>query len=133
MNIKIDYAARVGVITLDKGEDLDVQHLDIAVRHVDDDPAGIWNVELILEPRAMNHHVDALRDRRFEIAGNLSVGNVTFIRMRKFLRRSSDGWAAFTNPLAMTPTPIPPSDTERRAVEEMLRRLGRRPEQTEEQ
>jgi len=102
VNVKFDYPASVAVITLNAGEDLTIAHLDIAVQHVQDDPNRIWNVLLIVTPEVMNRHRELLQDNGFIAAGNLSIDCKTlpFVKLRKSLRRSGDGWA----PNSLSPT-----------------------------
>ncbi len=121
---KIDFAASAGVISLDTGEELNLHHLDVAVRHVFEASVGVLNIELILDAQAMNDFVDALAQRGFGLSGNVSEGNNTKIRMRKALRSSGDGRAAFNPEITVTPTPIPPSDVENQAVAEIMSRYS---------
>jgi hypothetical protein len=119
MICKKDAPAKLATVTLDREEELHLAGLDVMIQNVMLDPVGYWSVELVLEPRAMNNHVDALAKRGFVISGNVSIDNVMFMRLKK--RLSSPSFAdtprsVFFNPDLATPAPtLAPSKEESQA------------------
>jgi hypothetical protein len=127
MLCKTDYAARVGTITLDAGEDLDLVHLDLRVQHLVQDPAGLWAVELVIEPNVMSFWTEALRQRRFIIVGSESRDAKTFMKLRRNLQVASQKGqrSAFVNPDLAVPAPVKePTSEEKLAVSELNARLA---------
>jgi hypothetical protein len=95
MNVVIDYPAMCATVTLTAGEEFDFARLDLAVHQVAIDPVGIWNCDLLLPGRIMHQHAQGLEKLGFIVAGSVSADTNTSIKMRKSLRRSGDGHAAF--------------------------------------
>src|ERR1700735_2061709 len=98
MILKLDNGTMLATVTLDKGEELDIPGLDVLLQMVTLDPVGFWNVDLVLESRALNYCIDAVMQRGFAPAGNLSIDNTIFMKVRKSLRRSGDGGGRLADP-----------------------------------
>ena len=106
-------------LTLDANENLLEHILRASVQYVIDDSAEIWNVFLLISPETANANFDMLFRSGFQIAGTLSADAKTTLKLRKSLRRSSDGGSRLTVALPM----LAPSDEERKAVELMKKRM----------
>jgi len=84
----IDYPARLATVTLEEGEtQVDLAGLDAFTQRAFNEPVGLMALELIVP--AGDHHSEELRKRNFVIAGNLSIDNTVFMRMRKTLSAPS--------------------------------------------
>jgi hypothetical protein len=111
MRIKRDYAASHAVMVLEAGGKLQ-QHVIIAgVQHVVSDLAGFFNVDVEIPAEIASENRDMLTSIGFVHAGTLSTNNQTFVRLRKPLRRSSDG-GHVTADHVLHPNPSPVSDAE---------------------
>ncbi len=118
MNIKVSYTEMRATATLAPNEELSLSLLERVVREVSLDPAGLWNVEVIISASMMNEHAEGLAALGFVNAGNLSDGNNTKIIMRKKLQQSGDGHAA-----AFDATRLPPTYLELQARQELAGKL----------
>jgi hypothetical protein len=104
-------------ITLDDGEDLQSHVLQHAVNKAIGD--GCWNVTLIIAPDMASREGKTLLDFGFRVAGTVSEGTVTKLKLMKQLRRSPDGSPSIDERLAILATDTPrlaPTDFERGAI-----------------
>jgi hypothetical protein len=85
MICQIIYSERVGRISLDDGEALDLASLDLYVQHLILDTARLWAAELVIEPNLLTPYAETLRQRGFRITGSESQGARVWMRLRKNL------------------------------------------------
>lgn len=81
-----DYPARLGRITLDEDETLDIMAMDALIQRIASDPAGLHAIELIVTPQQMTAHEEILRLRRFVISGSESREAKTWMKLRRNLQ-----------------------------------------------
>lgn len=101
-------------------------HAEAAILEAQKD-VNVWNLTLILSPEQWGTHRDELTLLGFMSAGNVSIDNRQFLRVRKLIRQSPDGDIGGT-----WEPDIPPSDTELQARALMAARYGRTNERTTE-
>jgi hypothetical protein len=85
MICQIIYSERVGRISLDDGEALDLGSLDLYVQHLILDPARLWAAELVIEPNLLTPYAETLRQRGFRITGSESQGARVWMDLQKNL------------------------------------------------
>ena len=65
--------------------------LQWAIEAADGDSAGVWYIDLIIDPSTARANEALLREFGFEISGTLTANARTMLVLRKNLKRSQDG------------------------------------------
>ncbi len=91
MLIKQDYPEMSATLSLEAGESFQEHILLACIEHVSRDPAGIWNLFLLVTPEIANLNYRVLLGLDFQVAGTLSGDTKTIMKLKKVLRRSGDG------------------------------------------
>ena len=104
-----DYPARLGRITIEDDEMLDITALDVMVQRLATDPANLFAIELIVTPQQMTAHEEMLRLRRFVISGSESREAKTWMKLRRNLQHPAfqdTPRSIFYNPEIQTSAPV---------------------------
>jgi hypothetical protein len=81
----------------------------------------LWNIFIILPASVLNGNSEMLSRQGFVNAGNLSVDNSTFCKLRYAIRTSGEaGGSQALDGLTCVATPIEPSDNEKVAIANIM-------------
>jgi hypothetical protein len=73
------------------GHALTPEILQQAIAAADGDSAGVWYINLIIDPITARAHETLLQEFGFEISGTVTANTRTMLVLRKNLKRSQDG------------------------------------------
>lgn len=85
---------------------------------------AVWNVVIVLPVIEWAKSRIALQNLGYLPAGNKSIDNTTFVKLRRSIRRSGDGGTESVNDrdLAVNPPVLPTTAAENSAIAELLNR-----------
>jgi len=108
--------------TPDDGENVETV-ATLALSRAEQDIA-VWNVFIILPVIEWAQSRVALQNLGYLPAGNKSIDNTTFVKLKCAVRRSGDGGTESVNDrdLAVNPPVLPPTAAENSAIAELLNR-----------
>lgn len=108
-------------VTFDNDEDI-VAGAKHAVSQGENNP-NVWNVYLSLTTAQWSPIRMKLQDMGFLPAGFVSIDTKTSVKLKKSIRKSGDGGCQANDvDLAVNPPVLPPTATERAAIDELLSR-----------
>ena len=121
--MKFEYVSQNEVeVTPEDGENVETV-AKLALSRAEQD-IFVWNVVIVLPVSEWAKSRVTLQSLGYMPAGNKSVDNTMFVRLRRAIRRSGDGGTESVNDrdLAVNPPVLPPTATERAAIAELLNR-----------
>jgi hypothetical protein len=92
------YKDHLNSATLEIDGALTSEILQMAIDFAQSDPAGVWYVNLIIDPDVARAHQALLNEFEFTVAGSSTASARTTLTLRRNIKRSQDGNRASFSP-----------------------------------